>query len=74
FSYKEIQKWDAYRRKRGSLNIGLRVEEVMAELKLMFASSKGVKGLQIYDYLPHFDKPAPLTFEQERLLKIKNKP
>lgn len=56
------------------MNIGLRVEEVMAELKLMFASSKGVKGLQIFDYLPHFDKPAPLTFEQERLIKIKNKP
>ncbi|MBD0445447.1 hypothetical protein Q5M49_05175 [Acinetobacter nosocomialis] len=43
----------------------------MAEMKLMFASSKGVKGLQIYDYLPHFDKPPALTFEQERMQKMK---
>jgi len=35
----------------------LRFEEVLAQLKMMFAQSKGAEHPDIYDYLPHFDKP-----------------
>ncbi len=59
-SYAEFALWQAYRVKRGSLNIGMRVEENTAMLSMIYANSKigkGDKAFSIYDFAPHLDEP-----------------
>lgn len=58
----EFQFWVDYRTRRGSLNFGLRIDEALAELKLMFAQSNGATDIDIWDFLPNHDAP-DLTFD-----------
>lgn len=61
-SLSEVRTWQAYRRKRGSLNAGLMTEAAIAQLCAMYASSKGGDASP-YDFMPHHDQPE-LTLEQ----------
>jgi len=57
-SYDEFRTWAAYRRKRGSLNIGMRLERGFAMLAAMFANKNSKHGgYKIFDFMPHEDEP-----------------
>lgn len=57
-SYDEFLSWVAYRRKRGSLNIGMRVERAAALLATLFANVNSKEGgYKIYDFMPHDEEP-----------------
>ena len=63
-SYPEFRQWCKYRRKRGSLNMGMRIERGTAMLATLYANSKSQKGgYKIYDFMQH-DSEQPLTLEQ----------
>lgn len=49
--------WEAYIVKRGSLNIGLRLEQGFALLATLIRQAMGDKNAQMADHLPHFEKP-----------------
>lgn len=64
-SHEEFSRWVYYRRKRGTLNIGLRTEHSSALLACMLANryrKEGSSALSIYDFAPHLDEPE-LTIE-----------
>jgi hypothetical protein len=60
-SYPEFLSWTAYRRKRGSLHFGMRVEHAAATLASLYGNTKGGK-FKIYDFMPHEDEP-PVSLE-----------
>lgn len=61
-SVSEIKTWANYRARRGSLNVGLMVEQVVARLSSMYAN-KNLKGnFTPLDFSPHHDEP-PISLE-----------
>ena len=63
-SYGEVMAWIRYRRKRGSLNLGLRVERGAAMLAAMYANAHSKDGgFRVNDFAPHLDEP-PVTLQQ----------
>lgn len=65
-SYVEFCQWSQYRAKRGSLNLGLRVERGSALLATMYANahrSKHAAAFQLHDFAPHHDQPV-ITLEE----------
>lgn len=65
-SYAEFCRWAAYRRKRGSLNLGMRIEYGSALLATLYANvhrKKDSDPKTLFDFMPHQDAP-PLTLEQ----------
>ena len=63
-SYPEFRQWVKYRKKRGSLNLGMRIERGAAMLATLYANTKSKKGgYKIYDFMLH-DSEQPLTLEQ----------
>lgn len=57
-SYPEFIQWARYRRKRGSLNVGMRVERGAGLLSALYANSKSKNGgYKIHDFAPHEDQP-----------------
>ena len=57
-SYAEFAQWVEYIRKRGSLNVGLRVEAASAVLSLQVNRALGGKA-EFSDFAPHWDQPEP---------------
>lgn len=53
---KEFQQWAEYIRKRGSLNVGQRVEAAVAVLATQINRALGGKA-EVIDFLPHWDQP-----------------
>lgn len=50
--------WAEYRRKRGSLNVGMRVEESVALLAAMYANAHSKEGnYKVADFSPHTESP-----------------
>lgn len=63
-SHREFMVWVQYRRKRGSLNTGQRVEIGCATLAAMYANAHSKHGgMTVYDFAPHHDVPA-LSLDQ----------
>lgn len=62
-SYREVLLWREYYERYGSLNVNRRLEQELAELKMMFAVKLGAKDVDIYDYMPHEDAPV-ISFEE----------
>jgi hypothetical protein len=59
-SYEEFTSWLAYRNRRGSLHVGMRVENSMAVIALMIANryrSENTPAYSIYDFAPYLDEP-----------------
>lgn len=57
-SYAEFKAWIAYRIKRGSLNVGRRIECAIATLDAMYANVHSKNGgYDRYDFAPHEDEP-----------------
>jgi len=64
-SYPEFLRWAKYRAKRGSLNLGLRVERGSALLATMYANAhrgKDSAPYGLHDFAPYHDQPV-LTLE-----------
>ncbi len=60
----EVMTWQAYRRKRGTLNPGLMTEAAVARLASFYANSRSKNGgYKPADFMPHFDQPE-LTLEE----------
>lgn len=56
----EFLQWAAYRQKRGSLNIGMRVERGAALIAALYSNSKrgrDAETLHIHDFSPYSDQP-----------------
>lgn len=63
-SYREFQTWCRYRRKRGSMNVGMRVDRGAALLAALYSNAHSKEGgKRIHDFAPHEDVPT-LTLEQ----------
>lgn len=63
--------WRAYRLKRGSLNIGRRIEQAVGNALAMYANGNrkaGSKPLSAYDFMPHEKKPKPVDIGVEDYL------
>ncbi|KQG36965.1 hypothetical protein APC39_15375 [Acinetobacter pittii] len=61
-SLSEIRLWGEYVRKRGSLNTGRRVEQVIGSFMALYRNSnrgKGSKAADPRDFMPHESKPEP---------------
>lgn len=63
-SYPEYLAWARYRAKRGSLHVGMRVEQSMALMASMYANSHSKKGVTFkpLDFMPHGDE-LPITLD-----------
>lgn len=62
-SYPEFLSWVKYRRARGSLNVGMRVERGSAVLATLYANMKSKNGgYTVYDFMPYAQEPV-LTLE-----------
>lgn len=58
-SYREFLTWMKYRRKRGSMNFGMRIERGTAMLATLYANSKSRHGgYTIFDFMPHAEEAA----------------
>jgi hypothetical protein len=63
-SYREFLSWALYRSKRGSFNVGMRVEHGSGLLAAIYANTKSKEGgYRVHDFAPHHDDP-PVTLEQ----------
>jgi len=68
-SYSELMQWIGYRQKRGSLHIGMRVEQSSAMIASLYANAHSKKGVtwKINDFMPHADQE---PIELEDALKL----
>ena len=57
-SYAEAVQWVEYMRRRGSLNVGQRVEAAIAVLSTQVNRALGGKA-EFSDFAPHWDQPEP---------------
>ena len=57
-SYREAQDWFRYLAKRGSLNLGRRIESAAALIVTTYLKSKGAKDVTMFDFMPHEEEPA----------------
>lgn len=57
-SYPEFLSWQKYRAKRGSFNLGMRVERGSALLATLYANARSKTPYKIYDFMPHESEPA----------------
>jgi len=60
-THAEVTMWMAYRNKRGSLNMGRRVEQAIGGLLSVYVSSKSKPGTDVdaLTFMPHEDRPEP---------------
>jgi hypothetical protein len=63
-TYGEFCTWMKYRQKRGSLDVGMRIERGTAMLATLYANMKSKNGgYTIYDFMPHESEPV-LSLEE----------
>ncbi|QQE90853.1 hypothetical protein GKQ51_09555 [Azotobacter chroococcum] len=63
-SYQEFVAWARYRAKRGSLNVGMRVERGAALLATLYANAHSKNGgYKISDFATYHDEPT-MSLEQ----------
>lgn len=59
--YAEFLTWAAFRQKRGSLHLGMRMEHGFALLASMYANAHRKQhspALKLYDFMPHMEEQA----------------
>ena len=62
-----MAKWRVYRKKRGSLFIGRRVEQAIGNLMATYLSSKGAQNVKALNFMPHEDQPQEMSLEEYML-------
>ena len=65
----EFHSWCVYRRKRGSLNLGRRIEQASAATATMTAALAGVKNVSVMDFMPHEKEDAANLPKKELTLE-----
>lgn len=63
-SAEEVATWAAYREQRGTLSLGLRLEQLFAASDVRAAQLAGVKKINIKDLLRYHDQAPPLDETQ----------
>lgn len=63
-SIAELNIWKEYRKRRGSLNIGRRVEQSIGNLIATYLGSKGAKDVKAISFMPHEDQPEEMSLEE----------
>lgn len=63
-SYREFLTWISYRRKRGTLHTGMRLDNGFALLASMYANTHSKGGFHLRDFAPYHDDDPVLTLEQ----------
>lgn len=69
-SYVEAVQWSTYIQQRGSLHLGLRLEQGIALLAMILSRTSGGKA-EMEDFMPHFDKPEASIEDVFNLLRRK---
>lgn len=69
----EVSQWVAFVNKRGSLNIGRRIEQAFGGFTATYLMSKGAKDVDPLAFMVHEDDEQLLSFEEQRLLAHKKK-
>lgn len=62
-SYPEFLQWAAFRRKRGTLHTGLRIDRAAALLASLYANAHSKDKFTPYDFTPYEQAP-PITLEE----------
>ena len=62
-SLREFRSWVEYRKKRGRLNVGMRVEYGSALLATLYANQHAKRPYKIWDFMAH-DSEQPVSLEQ----------
>lgn len=62
-SFAELTFWRQYRAKRGSFNVGLRVEFAAALLAYLYCTSHSKTPYKMHEFAPHMDEP-PVTLDE----------
>lgn len=67
-TYHEALDWFAFIRKRGTLNVGMRLEALFAQQSVLICSAAGIKKqgggqFSMTDFMPHADEPDELSIE-----------
>ncbi|WP_448091384.1 phage tail assembly protein T [Pseudomonas azerbaijanoccidentalis] len=63
-SLTEFRSWARYRAKRGSLNVGMRIEYGTAMLASLYANTHTKNGgFTVVDFMPH-ESERPVTLEE----------
>jgi hypothetical protein len=68
-TYAEAVAWEAYRRKYGTLNVGLRLEIGFGQLLAAVANALGNKADPL-DYMPHVPRPEPEPLSIDRVMAV----
>lgn len=68
----EVSQWVAFVNKRGSLNIGRRIEQAFGGFTATYLMSKGAKDVDPLAFMVH-EEQEELSFEEQRLLAHKKK-
>lgn len=57
-SYPEFIQWCKYRARRGSFNVGRRIEEAGAMTAMLIHNVHAKRSLKLHDFMPHYyEKP-----------------
>lgn len=59
----EVATWAAYRAKRGTLSLGLRLEQLFAISDARAAQMAGAKGVNLPELLRYHDAPEDVEYE-----------
>ncbi|WP_228153002.1 hypothetical protein [Acinetobacter indicus] len=62
-----MAKWRVYRKKRGSLFVGRRIEQGFGNLMATYLSSKGAKNVKALSFMPHENQPEEMSLEEYML-------
>lgn len=68
-SYAEVTQWAAYRRKCGTLNVGMRLEVGFGQVLAAITNALGGKADPL-DYMPHVPRPEPEPLSVERVMRV----
>lgn len=68
-SHAEAVQWAIYIRKRGSLNVGRRIDRGFASLTMWLLRVNGAK-VEMEDFLPYYEKQPDRVAEPEDVLKL----
>lgn len=63
-SISEIAIWSEYRKRRGSLNIGRRVEQAIGSYHAAYVSFKTGNPVEPIKFMPHEDQPKEMSLEE----------
>lgn len=73
-SYAEALQWFEYLKKRGTLNLGIRLEYGLAQIAMLICSAAGLKKenggkFKLTDFTPHMEEPEMSITDLAKVLK-----